>query len=81
MEAYQSATSASNYINPEVQLANISYNSNNYFASSMSSYVGVASHNDIRYVVSANIFVNAPHHTHYNCYGLRIDVNCEFIEF
>jgi hypothetical protein len=34
----------------------------------MNSHVGVASHNDTRYVASANTFVNAPHHTHYN-YG------------
>ena len=37
----------------------------------MSSYVGVASCNDTRYVTSANTFVNAPHNTHhdYEYYG------------
>jgi hypothetical protein len=34
----------------------------------MISHVGVASHNDTRYVLSANIFDNASHHTHHN-YG------------
>ena len=32
----------------------------------MNSHVGVASHNDTRYVASANTFVNTPHHTHHN---------------
>ena len=32
----------------------------------MSSHVGVASHNDIRYVASADTFVNTSHHTHHN---------------
>ena len=37
----------------------------------MNSHVGVASHNDTRYVASADTFVNAPHHTHhsYGYYG------------
>ena len=37
----------------------------------MSSHVDVASHNDTRYVASADNFVNAPHHTHhsYGYYG------------
>jgi hypothetical protein len=52
----------------EVQLAKASYDSNNYFASSMNSHVDVASHNHTRYVASANTFDNAPHHTHRN-YG------------
>jgi hypothetical protein len=34
----------------------------------MNSHVGVASCNDTRYVVSADIFDNVPHHTHHN-YG------------
>jgi hypothetical protein len=34
----------------------------------MNSHVGVSSHNDTRYVPSADIFVSAPHHTHNN-YG------------
>jgi hypothetical protein len=34
----------------------------------MNSHVGVASHNDTRYVASANILVSAPYHTHNN-YG------------
>jgi hypothetical protein len=34
----------------------------------MSSYVGVASCNDTRYVASADSFDNASHHTHHN-YG------------
>ena len=57
MEAYQSAHSAYYYANPEVQLTNISYDSNNYFASFMNSHVGVASYNDTRYVTSANTFI------------------------
>ena len=68
MEAYQSAHSAYYYANPEVQLTNISYDSNNYFASSMSSHVCVASHNDTRYAALAGTFVNAPYHKHHN-YG------------
>ena len=58
-------------ITPEVQLANASYDSNSYFASYMSSHVGVASCNDTRYVISANTFVNAPRNTHhdYENYG------------
>ena len=66
MEAYQSATSASNYINPDVQLTNTSYDSNNYFASIINSHIDVASHDDTRYVASANTIINAPHHTHHN---------------
>ena len=54
------------YNHPKVQLANTSYDFNSYFASSMSSHVGVASCNDTRYVTSANTFGNAPHHTHHN---------------
>ena len=42
---------------------NTSYDSNNYFASAMNSHVGVASHNDTRYIASANTCVdNGPHH-------------------
>lgn len=33
----------------------------------MNSRVGVASHNNTRYVASTNTFVNAPHHRHHNC--------------
>jgi hypothetical protein len=65
---YQGVASQIYYNHPEVQLANASYDSNNYFASFMISHVGVASHNDTRYVASADILVNAPHHTHNN-YG------------
>jgi len=59
------------YNHPEVQRANASYDPNSYFASSMSSLVGVASCNDTRYVTSANTFINAPHNTHhdYEYYG------------
>jgi hypothetical protein len=32
----------------------------------MSSHVGVASCNDIRYIASTNLFDNASHHTHHN---------------
>jgi hypothetical protein len=53
-----------NYL--EVQLANASYDPNNYFASSMSSHVGVANYNDTRYVASVDTFDNAPHHMHHN---------------
>ena len=56
-----------NYYNYfEIQLANASYDSNNYFASSMNSHVGIASNNDTRYVTSASTFDNAPHYTHHN---------------
>jgi hypothetical protein len=61
--------SPQNYNNyPDVQLANTSYDPNNYFASYMSSHVGVASCNDTTYVASADSFDNASHHTHHN-YG------------
>ena len=63
---YQGDSSQFYYNYPEVQFANTSYILNNYFASSMSSHVGVACCNDTRYVTSANAFVNAPHHTHHN---------------
>jgi hypothetical protein len=54
-----------NYYNyPKVQLANTSYDSNGYFVSHISSHVGVASCNDIRYVASADTFDNASYHTH-----------------
>ena len=65
---YQGDSSQFYYNYPEVQLANASYDPNNYFASSMNSHVDVASHNHTRYVASANTFDNAPHHTHHN-YG------------
>ena len=65
---YQGVASQ-NYCNYlKVQLANASYDFNNYFTSSMNSHVDVASHNHTRYVASANTFDNAPHHTHHN-YG------------
>jgi hypothetical protein len=37
----------------------------------MSSHVDVTSHNNTRYIASADTFVNAPHHTHhsYGYYG------------
>ena len=63
---YQGGSSQNYYNYLEVQLANASYDPNSYFASSMSSLVGVASCNDTRYVTSANTFVNVPHHTHHN---------------
>ena len=63
---YQGVTPQSYYNYPEVQRANASYGSNNYFVSSMNSHVGVASYNDTRYVTSANTFDNAPHYTHHN---------------
>ena len=67
---YQGVASQYYYNHPEVQLANASDDPNSYFASSLSSHVGVASCNDTRYVTSANTFVNAPHHTHnYEYYG------------
>ena len=68
---YQGVASQYYYNHPEVQLANASYDSNSYFASSMSSHIGVASCNDTRYVTSANTFVNSPHNTHhdYEYYG------------
>ena len=68
---YQGVTPQSYYNYPKVQLANASYDSNNYFASFMNSHVDVASHNNARYATSANTFVNAPHNTHhdYEYYG------------
>ena len=65
---YQGGSSQSYYNYLEVQLANTSYDPNNYFASHMSSHADVASHNHTRYVVSAGLFDNAPHNTHHN-YG------------
>jgi hypothetical protein len=65
---YQGVASQNYYNHPKVQLANASYGSNNYFASSINSHVDVASHNHIRYVASANTYNNVPHHTHHN-YG------------
>ena len=65
---YRSVASQNYYNYPEVQLANASYDPNNYFASSMSSHVDVASHNDTRYVASVDTFVNSPNHTYHN-YG------------
>ena len=63
---YQGDSSQFYYNYPEVQFANTSYILNNYFASSMSSHVDVASCNDTRYVTSASTFVNAPHNTHHD---------------
>jgi hypothetical protein len=58
--------SSQNYSNyPKVQLANTSYDPNGYFASHISSHVGVASCNDTKYVASADTFDNASHHTHH----------------
>ena len=63
---YQGVASQ-NYCNYlKVQLANASYDFNNYFTSSMNSHVDVASHNHTRYVVSVGPFDNAPHYTHHN---------------
>jgi hypothetical protein len=68
---YQGGSSQNYYNYPEVQLANTSYDPNSYFASHISSHVGVASCNDTRYVVSADTFNNASYHTHhiYGCHG------------
>ena len=63
---YQGGSSQNYYNYPEVQLAHAFYGYKNYFASNMNSHVGVASHNDTRYVALANTFVNTPHHTHHN---------------
>jgi hypothetical protein len=63
---YQGGSSQNYYNYLEVQLANASYDSNGYFASHISSHVGVASCNDTRYVASADTFDNVPHHTHNN---------------
>ena len=60
---YQGVTSQYYYNYPKVQLANISYDSNNYFASPMNSRAGVATHDNSRYVASTNAYiVNGPHH-------------------
>ena len=70
MEAYQSAHSAYYYANPEVQLANESYDFNNYFVSHMNFHVDVTSHNNSRHVASANYYVdNGPYHTHPEYHG------------
>jgi hypothetical protein len=63
---YQGVASQNYYNYPEVQLANASYDSNNYFASSINSHVDVASYNHTRYVASAKTFDNALHHMHHN---------------
>ena len=60
---YRGVASQNYYNYPEIHLANASYDSNNYFASSMSSDIGVARHNDTRYVALVNTFNNVPHHT------------------
>jgi hypothetical protein len=65
---YRGGSSQNYYNYLEVQLANASYDPNGYFASHISSHVGVASCNDTRYVASADTFDNVPHHTHNN-YG------------
>jgi hypothetical protein len=65
---YQGGSSQNYYNYPEVQLLNASYDPNGYFASHISSHVGVASCNDTRYVASADTFDNASHHTPNN-YG------------
>jgi hypothetical protein len=65
---YQDVASQYYYDHLMVQLANASYDLNSYFASSMSSHVGVASCNNSRYVASADSFDNTSHHTHHN-YG------------
>jgi hypothetical protein len=65
---YRGGSSPNYYNYPKVQLANTSYDPNGYFASHISSHVGVASCNDTRYVASADTFDNVPHHTHNN-YG------------
>jgi hypothetical protein len=59
---YRGGSSQNYYNYPKVQLANTSYDHNGYFASHISSYVGVASYNDTRYVTSAT------HHI-YGCHG------------
>jgi hypothetical protein len=64
----ESTTPQYYYATPKVHHANILLDSNNYFASTVNSYVDVASDNDNRYVALASTFVNAPHHTHHN-YG------------
>ena len=64
---YQSIGHLYYYNYPKVQLTNTSHASNYYFPSFMNSHVGVASHNDSRYVASANIYVvNDLHYTHHN---------------
>jgi hypothetical protein len=63
---YQGGSSQNYYNYLKVQLANASYDPNGYFASHISSHVGVASYNDTRYVESADTFDNVPHHTHIN---------------
>jgi len=60
---YQGVALQYYYNYPKVQLANISYDSNNYFASPMNSRAGVATHDNSRYVASTNAYiVNGPHH-------------------
>ena len=53
-------------VTPKVHHANILHHSNNYFVSTVNSYVDVASVDDNRYVASADTFDNAPHHIHHN---------------
>jgi hypothetical protein len=63
---YQGGSSQNYYNYLEVQLVKASYDPNSYFASHISSHIGVASCNDTRYVASADTFDNVPHHTHNN---------------
>ena len=74
---YQGVASQNYYKHAKVQHANAFNDSNSYFASAMNPHVGVASHNDTRYIASANTFVNTSHHTHHN----TSHVNCEFFEY
>ena len=63
---YQDVASKYYYNHPKVHVTNEYYDPNNYFASSMSSHIGVASCNDSGYVASADTFDNAPHYTHHD---------------
>ena len=54
-------------ITPKAQHANISYDSNSCFANYMNSHIGVASHDNGRYVASTNTYVdNGPHLIYHN---------------
>jgi hypothetical protein len=79
---YQGGSSQNYYNYPMVQLANASYDPNDYFASSMNSHVGVASCNDTRYVVSADFLIMfLIIHIIIMDIVVKADVNCKFFEF
>jgi hypothetical protein len=67
MEAYQYTTPQYYY---NIHLANASYDSNNYFASTVNSYIDVAGDNGNRYVPPVNAYANnSLHHINHGHHG------------